>query len=234
MRTGTRQGDAPAGAEHEARPKARGRFRGLGVLVTLTVVVWLVVLLVARVQAAQLALQRSAPSGGGHGAASSGGVGAVTGPGTGALSGPGIGAPAPDFTITTWTPNGGASQTVRLAALRGRPVVLNFWASWCYACKEEEPALVRAYRQYAHQGVEFIGVAVNDQRPDGEAFLRTYGVTFPSGPDDANGSITVAYALPGIPVTVFIGRDGVVMNRYTGAIKPADLDRAIQQLLKQT
>src|SRR5579885_3012669 len=71
-----------------------------------------------------------------------------------------IGHPAPDFTISVW--NGAAGQQIHLAALKGKPVVVNFWASTCVPCQTESPVLVEAAKQYASQGVVFVGVDSED------------------------------------------------------------------------
>ena len=128
-----------------------------------------------------------------------------------------IGHPAPDFTIQTWTWNGAPSQRVHLAALRGHPVVVNFWASWCDACRAEESALEAAYQRYQAQGIVFIGVAFDDTQQNGVPFLQQYQVTFPSGPD-VTGAISISYGLTGVPETVFIDRNGVVRQKWIGGI----------------
>ena len=141
-----------------------------------------------------------------------------------------VGHHAPDFAIQTWTWDGSASQTVRLAAYKGHPILINFWASWCEACKEEEPVLEAAWEKYRPQGVAFIGVAFQDHEKEGTAFLRQYHVTFPSGPDPS-GTSAINYALTGTPETVFINHQGVVVKKIIGAIDDGTLDRSIQAIL---
>lgn len=132
-----------------------------------------------------------------------------------------IGHPAPDFTIQTWTWDGAPSQSVHLAALHGHVVVINFWASWCDACRAEEPALEAAYQRYQAKGVIFIGVAFDDTRQNGVPFLQQYQVTFPSGPD-VTGAISINYGLTGVPETVFIDRSGIVRQKWVGGITDGD------------
>ena len=139
---------------------------------------------------------------------------------------------APDFAIQTWTWDGSPSQTVRLSAYAGRPVVVNFWASWCDACKAEEPVLVAAYQKYKAQGVMFLGVADEDTKSGGIAFLKQYNVTFPSGPP-VNAQMPIDYGTTGIPETVFIDRQGIVEGKFQGAIDDGTLNREIQALLSK-
>lgn len=141
-----------------------------------------------------------------------------------------IGRQAPDFSIATWTWNGSPSQVVHLAALRGHPVIINFWASWCDVCREEEPLLERTYQRYRAQGVIFIGVAYEDTQPAGTAFLQQYGVTFPSGPD-STGLIGISYGVSGVPETVFISRQGVITRKVIGMLDDGGLTQDIQTLL---
>ena len=151
-----------------------------------------------------------------------------------AASNPGsplVGRHAPDFTITLWNGPTGQPQTVRLADLKGRPVVVNFWASWCDTCVQEQALLNAAWQKYHDRGVAFVGVAMNDKQPDGVAYLQKQGVAYPSGPD-ATGQIIVDYGVTGPPETAFINRAGVVTYKQIGPVDDITLDHAIQTLLK--
>jgi cytochrome c biogenesis protein CcmG/thiol:disulfide interchange protein DsbE len=144
---------------------------------------------------------------------------------------PVIGHRAPDFTVTVW--NGTAGQQVRLTDLKGRPVVLNFWASWCTDCVEEQAVLQAAWQKYQARGVMFVGIAFRDQQSPGAAFLHTNGVTYPCGPDLA-GTAPVDYAVTGVPETVFIDARGIVTSKTVGAVDDGTLDRTIQSLLSRS
>ena len=148
----------------------------------------------------------------------------------GNVGSPLVGHPAPDFTIKTWTWNDSTSVPVHLAAFKGHPVVVNFWASWCVACREEESFLEASWLKYQAQGVLFIGVAFEDTPQDGIAFLREYGVTFPSGPD-TSGAIAISYGVTGVPETVFIDRRGVVRQKVIGALDASSLGQAMRLVL---
>jgi cytochrome c biogenesis protein CcmG/thiol:disulfide interchange protein DsbE len=140
-----------------------------------------------------------------------------------------LGHPAPDFTVILW--NGSNGQQLHLADLKGKPVVVNFWASWCDPCREETPRLESAYQKYASQGVVFVGLAYNDTPDHGRPFVDKYGVTYPVGPDP-DGATAVAYGVDGVPETVFIGRDGKIASRVPGGLSDEALESNLQAILK--
>jgi cytochrome c biogenesis protein CcmG/thiol:disulfide interchange protein DsbE len=142
-----------------------------------------------------------------------------------------VGHTAPDFAISVY--NRSSGQTQRLADLRGHPVVVTFWASWCQPCQEETPILEAAYQKYAAQGVVFIGVDYEDKPDAAQAFLRQYGVTYPAGPDTSNGDSAIAYGVTGPPETAFVDRSGTVTQKIIGMLDDRTLDLTIQGLLKR-
>ncbi len=148
---------------------------------------------------------------------------------SGAATVPLVGHPAPDFTLTNW--NDPAGQPIRLSALKGKPVVLNFWASWCTPCNEETPLLQATWQRYQDKGVVFIGIDYHDQQQVAQQFLQKYQVTYPNGPD-ASGSISVDYGVSNVPATVFVDRSGVVVRKILGPVDAQTLEDEIQQLLK--
>jgi len=133
--------------------------------------------------------------------------------------------PAPDFTLPLLT--GGE---IVLSEHFGQPIVINFWASWCTPCRQEAPALERAWRAYRDQGVLFVGVEIQDTEAVGRAYLSEFGITYPNGLDKG-GTITVDYGVIGLPVTFFIGSDGIVERRWVGALSGEVLARLTDDLL---
>jgi len=111
----------------------------------------------------------------------------------------------------------------------GKVIVLNFFASWCPPCKEENPALLRAWERYRTSDVVFIGVVFNDSTEKARAYVSANGVTWPTV-QDADGRIAFAYGVHGPPETYFIGPDGIIAGRHIGAIDEATLVRGIDEL----
>jgi cytochrome c biogenesis protein CcmG, thiol:disulfide interchange protein DsbE len=116
---------------------------------------------------------------------------------------PKLGAPAPAFSLRRIDGSG----TLELAALRGKPVVLNFWASWCEPCKGEAALLEQAFQQYRGRGVVFLGVDYHDVTSDARTFLSHHGITYPTV-QDGSGAVGDRYGLTGVPETYFIDRRG--------------------------
>jgi cytochrome c biogenesis protein CcmG/thiol:disulfide interchange protein DsbE len=122
---------------------------------------------------------------------------------------PKIGGPAPAFSLRRLDTSG----TLALASLRGKPVVLNFWASWCVPCKGEAKMLEDAWQRYRSQGVVFVGIDWHDVKSDARRFLDHHGVTYPTVLD-GSGSITDRYGVVGVPETYFIDRRGRLVGEH--------------------
>ncbi|MBI5047827.1 MAG: TlpA family protein disulfide reductase [Deltaproteobacteria bacterium] len=114
---------------------------------------------------------------------------------------------------------------------KGKPVIINFFASWCHPCRLEAPALQRVYAQYKDKGVVFIGVAVQDTETKVKAYGKEFGISFPIGLDN-EGSISELYKIYGIPKTFIIGKDGRFSYIHTGEITEVDLINEIEKVLK--
>jgi len=126
---------------------------------------------------------------------------------------PGVGATAPAFTLNRLEGPG----KISLAAYRGKPVVLNFWASWCNPCKSEAAVLERDWTRYRGRGVVFLGVDYHDLAPDARNFVRHHALTFPML-EDGSGSVTGRYGISQVPETYVLSRQGRVVAHLAGPI----------------
>ncbi len=139
-----------------------------------------------------------------------------------------VGIPAPDFTLERL--DGGS---VRLRDLRGKVVLLNFWATWCGPCREEMPLLAEIYRTYHPRGLEVLGVNLTSQDDLAEVrrFVAAFDLPFPILLDH-NGRAERSYALVGVPTTVFIDREGIIQRVVLGALKSReDVEGTLRPLL---
>lgn len=134
---------------------------------------------------------------------------------------------APAFELDNVRPG---EAPVSLAAARGKPVVLNFWASWCVPCRREMPAF-QAVHEATKDRVTFLGVNNQDQRDPALSLLAETGVSYSSGFDPA-GKVALAYGLYGMPTTVFISADGQLLERKTGEIRRDELEATIDRLFR--
>ena len=121
-------------------------------------------------------------------------------------------------------------STLTLLDLRGKVIMINFWASWCPPCREEAPILVEVYHEYESEQVEFVGVDIWDRQDDALQYINQYRVTYPNGVDD-RGVIAIDYGVRGIPETFFIGHNGVVLKKFVGPINAAILRAVLDELL---
>ena len=139
-----------------------------------------------------------------------------------------LGRPAPAFALATF-----AGAPLTLEAHRGKVVVLNFWASWCYpACYEEAPVLERNWRAYRDRGVVVLGVDIQDKREAAEKFVRDFGLTFPNA-QDLTGTVSVNYGVYGVPETFFLDRQGRIRVKHVGAVTDAVFRANVDRLLAE-
>ena len=125
-------------------------------------------------------------------------------------------------------------ERASLAQLRGRPVLLNVWATWCHPCRQEIPALEELHRAYGPRGLHVVGVSIDqgDQEQGIREFLQEFGASYPVWLDP-DGEITTAYSTMGVPNTFLIGPDGRVLWKHVGPVTAddAELRRLIEQSL---
>jgi thiol-disulfide isomerase/thioredoxin len=140
---------------------------------------------------------------------------------------PEIGYRAPDFTLETL--NG---ETIKLSELKGTPVLINFWATWCGACREEMPTLQKAQEKYLNR-VKILAINLaNSERSLEEVkeYLKDNRLTF-TVPLDKDGSVANLYRIRAIPMTFFIDKNGVIKAKFTGAISREILEQNLIKIL---
>jgi len=136
-----------------------------------------------------------------------------------------VGKPAPAFTL----PSLADGATVSLDQYRGKIVVLNFWASWCIPCKEENPALTDVWERYRGTDVVLIGVVFQDSADAARDYTTRLGNTWTSALD-GDGRMALSYGVFGPPETYFIGADGIIAGRHIGPIDEQTLMTGIETL----
>ena len=132
---------------------------------------------------------------------------------------------APEFTLALI---GGGS--ISSQELRGRVVMMDFWASWCPPCREEAPVLAQVYAEYRERGVEFVGVNLWDNAGDADAFVQQQDHEYPNGVDE-EGRIAISYGVRGIPEKFFIDRDGRIVRKFSGPMTADRLRLILESLL---
>jgi cytochrome c biogenesis protein CcmG/thiol:disulfide interchange protein DsbE len=137
--------------------------------------------------------------------------------------------PAPDFTM----PDLESGERISLSDLEGKIVVLNVWASWCLPCREEAPALQAVWEAYRSRGVLFLGSNYLDDRDAARAFVREFGITYPSV-FDPSGRLAVDYGFVGLPSTFVIDTTGRIRFQFTGYTTGQSLRRVLDEVLSES
>ena len=136
-----------------------------------------------------------------------------------------IGEPAPDFVLADLNGN-----PLRLADLAGRPVIVNFWASWCGDCVEEFPMLTAAAGEHGADGLAVVGIVFRDRSEAAREFMMRMAADWPAAMDPGE-AVAQRYGVIGPPATFFVDRDGFVVGRQIGRLGPADLERGLAGIL---
>lgn len=132
---------------------------------------------------------------------------------------------APDAAV--WNSKGFAAH---LIALRGRPVWLNFFATWCPPCREEMPQIERRYERYKNSGLVVVGVDEQESRSDAVSYAQSLNLTFPIVNDD--GPARTAYRVSDLPTSIFIDAHGIIQRVYDGEMSEDDMDSALPAILR--
>jgi cytochrome c biogenesis protein CcmG/thiol:disulfide interchange protein DsbE len=135
---------------------------------------------------------------------------------------------APDFTLERLDEEG----ELQLSSLRGRAVVVNFWASWCQPCKQEAPFLEEVWQADRDRGLVVLGLDAKDFRADARRFAERFGLTFPLV-YDGPGALTSDYGVTGFPETFVVDRDGKVVAAFKGGVDGEDVRRKLREAIEQ-
>ena len=132
-----------------------------------------------------------------------------------------INKPAQDFKALTlqgeeFLPEN-SSEHFSLSSLRGKPVILNFWASWCFACRQEAKDFELFWQSAKNADIAVIGIAIQDQEENALAFAKNYGKSYPLGLDE-EGKIAIDYGVTGVPETFIIDAKGTIIEKITGPV----------------
>lgn len=137
---------------------------------------------------------------------------------------PRVGNRAPDFALKSLD-----GRTIRLSELRGKPVMVNFWASWCPPCKNEMPVFEKAYQRYRSQGMEFLGVDVEEDAETVRKFVQENGYSW-LFLLDSDGKVSRSYQVSGIPTTFFIDREGIIRDLQIGELSAPALESRLAKI----
>ncbi len=143
-------------------------------------------------------------------------------------SGPRESGLAPDFTITAFD-----GRKATLSELRGKVVIINFWASWCLPCRDEAAYLEQTWRKYKDRGVVFIGVDYVDTEKEALAYIKEFDITYINGPD-LKTQISQAFNIKGVPETYFVATNGELRGVHIGPLQTPQLDEKIDELLSES
>jgi cytochrome c biogenesis protein CcmG/thiol:disulfide interchange protein DsbE len=141
------------------------------------------------------------------------------------INSPLVGRVAPRFALRAV----GTGEVIDIESLRGKPVVLNFWATWCMPCHAEHPILQQAARALGPD-VQFVGVVFGDTEENIQAFIRERGEAYPTLLDD-KGKTSIAYGVGGVPETFFIDRSGKIVAKYEGPLSFEMLQTYVRKVL---
>ncbi|MBC8331474.1 MAG: TlpA family protein disulfide reductase [Anaerolineae bacterium] len=149
---------------------------------------------------------------------------------SGAIPAPQEGFLAPDFTLNTL-----AGETIQLSELRGQPVLINIWASWCPPCRTEMPAMQRVYRDFKEQGFVILAVNATNQDTATKAadFVADKHLNFPILMD-TDGTVSRNYQISSLPTSFFVGRDGIIREMVIGGMSETLIRTRVENLFEET
>jgi len=141
---------------------------------------------------------------------------------------PEVGKQAPDFQLNTLD-----GQSVSLSTLKGKPVLINFWATWCGPCAYEMPYLQQVYDDWRGKGLVLLAINVRESPSRITEFMQTQGLSFPVLLDN-DGNVTQQYGILGIPTSFFIDKEGIIQGIKVGPFQSkAEIESSLSKLMTQ-
>ena len=133
---------------------------------------------------------------------------------------------APDFQLQSLD-----GQTISLSDLRGKPVLINFWASWCPPCREEMPYLQEIYEEWTDKGLVVLAINIGESSSTAEEFIQSYNLSF-TVLLDTEQDIAQRYNITGIPTTLFVDKDGIIQDKVIGAFQStAQIENRLSKII---
>ena len=132
---------------------------------------------------------------------------------------------APNFTLVSYD-----GTSYQLSHLRGKVIVLHFWATWCGPCRSEATGYEELWSYFKDSNVVFLGIDQEDKPDDARAFIHEYSLGYPNGPDT---DMVSSYRVQGLPTTIIVDQNGLVAARILAAADPNDLQSRIEALLNK-
>lgn len=134
---------------------------------------------------------------------------------------------APEFSLQSLD-----GYTVNLSDLKGSPVVINFWATWCTPCFQEHKQLMSAAAKYKRRGVAFLGVLYGDTAENARPFLQQHGAAYPTLLDDKQRT-NIDFGVSGVPETFVIDQSGIIVKKFTGPVTESQVSQVLNELLSK-
>ncbi|TFG76593.1 MAG: TlpA family protein disulfide reductase [Thermodesulfobacteriales bacterium] len=146
---------------------------------------------------------------------------------TGATNGNTENPAAKSFTLESL----GGNEEIGLENFKGKPIVINFWATWCGPCKQEIPFFEKTWKEYKDKGVVFIGIDVMDDKENAVEFIETLGISY-TNLYDPSGKTSNAYGVVALPATFFIDKNGNIAVKHYGSFLGSDAEKAFKSYLE--